>query len=79
MGRTINGNELPDRHLVQSFLQDSKKMTEWPGYGDSFYEEYDRLCRSFIEADSAGDSGRLAECHRNLAACMKRCHELYKR
>lgn len=79
LGRAIAGNEPLDRSTVQSFLRDSKKMTDWPGFGDLFYEEYIRLCRAFEDADKAQDPARLAECHRKLTDCMKRCHERYKR
>jgi len=79
LGRAIAGNEQLDRYTVQSFLRDSKKMTDWPGYGDPFYEEYNRLCLAFEDADKAKDPARLAECHRNLTDCMKRCHARYKR
>jgi len=78
LGRAILAKELPEPHIMQAFLQDSREMTGRPGFGDPFYEEYSRLCSAFEEADKAKDPVRLAECFHNLTACMKSCHARYK-
>lgn len=78
LGRAINAKELPEPHLLQAFLRDSREMTVRPGFGDPFYEEYNRLCSAFAEAAKAKDPVRLAECFHNLTACVKSCHARYK-
>lgn len=79
LGKALNAGALPDHSVVQSFLRDAKEMTAWPGYGDPFYDEFNRLCLAFAQADSGKDPARLTECYHDLAACMKSCHERYKR
>ncbi len=78
LGKAINAQELPERHIVQAFLQDSRRMTAWPGFGDPFYQEYNRLCTAFEEASNEKDPTRLAECFHNLTLCVKSCHARYK-
>lgn len=79
LGKAINDKELPGRDMVQAFIQDSRQMTAWPGFGDPFYEEYNRLCDAFDQASNDKDPARLAECFRELTACVKSCHDRYKK
>ncbi len=78
LGRAINNQEPPARHIVQAFLQDSREMTARPGFGDPYYDEYNRLCKALEQACSEKDPARLADCFHNLTACVKSCHERYK-
>lgn len=79
LGKAINEQARPDGAILQAFLRDSREMTAWPGFGDPFYDEYNRLCKALEQACKEGDASRMSECFHNLTVCVKSCHQRYKK
>ena len=63
---------------VDSFLEDSVLMTDYPDEGEEYYAEYDQAVAEFKKAYAAGDAGRLSTATAALVASKKRCHDKYK-
>jgi XXXCH domain-containing protein len=78
LGKALKSEELPESPLFRSFLEDSRQMTAWPGFGDAYYRDYEELCGRFELAWKAKDRQQLQRMYAELTSCMKSCHERYK-
>lgn len=69
---------LPPEEAVASFLADSDMMVCYPGYGDEFYLDYTKLCRTFTKAWEARDINALKTAADALEQSKRECHDKYK-
>jgi len=64
--------------LVAGFLEDSRQMVNFPGYGDEFYDDYLAICQRLEAAVQAGDRQAMHDAYQELARRKKVCHARYK-
>jgi XXXCH domain-containing protein len=72
-----HNGQMPPEAAVHSFLEDSRLMVSYPGYGDEFYPEYTAACETFEKAYRAADVDALRAAADELAALKGRCHGKY--
>lgn len=76
--KTIHAGTVPPKEVVSMFLEDSKLMVTYEGYGDEYYEEYIAACEEF---KTAIDSNNIEEIHKtcdNLNSIKAHCHSQHK-
>lgn len=66
------------QELVRSFVEDSREMTTYHGFGDEFYPEFNELCEGFEKAFKKQDSQRLGDVFQALCSRKRACHAKYK-
>lgn len=75
--KMIHDGEVPPAEAVELFLDDSKLMVSYPGYGDEYYESYTKACDAFKDAFVAGDVAKMHETIDVLVHEKSRCHAKY--
>ncbi|SMF17775.1 GAK system XXXCH domain-containing protein [Desulfovibrio gilichinskyi] len=76
--KDVHAGTLPPKEVVSLFLEDSKLMVTYEGYGDEYYEEYITACEEF---KMALDSNNIEEIHKtcdNLNSIKAHCHSQHK-
>lgn len=76
--KAVMAGQMPDRALVESFVELSTLMTTYPGKGDPMYPEYDELTKLFKLAGASGDMAAMASVVEAMRLSMKNCHDRYK-
>lgn len=66
---------LPPLELVAQFMSQSQRLTAFPGFGDSYYQEYWQACQGMEQAVKDGSISGFQE---RLAAIKKNCHHRFK-
>lgn len=69
---------LPDDDVVHSFLNDSRRMTAFPQYGQEYYPVFETACDQFREAFEKRDPEACKNAYQALSRIKKECHERYK-
>jgi XXXCH domain-containing protein len=75
----LEKDEIPSKEIVSVFLEDSRTMLSYFGFGDEFYDEYKKLCKEFKKAVKAEEIASIKEIFALLEASKERCHEIYKK
>jgi len=75
--KMIHEGLVPPAEAVESFLEDSRLMVTYPGYGDEYYASYVEVCERFEAAYQAGDLEKMHEAVDALAHEKSRCHAKY--
>lgn len=78
IGKKLETGNLPDSALVQGFLEESKLMISYSGYGDEFYEKYISACEEFNSRFDSGVFDKISEQYAVLNSIKKECHSRYK-
>ncbi|MFO8031247.1 MAG: GAK system XXXCH domain-containing protein [Desulfohalobiaceae bacterium] len=68
----------PSREIVSVFLQDCRQMTEYPGYGEEHYPDFQQACLEFQKAFDMEDIQAMQVAFASLSNLMHSCHERYK-
>ena len=74
----VKQSMLPPEAAVREFLADSASMITFKGYGDEFYDEYEKACKAFEQAYAEKDLAAVAGSLDALSLLESRCHDLYK-
>ena len=75
--KIIHDDQVPPREAVEVFLEDSKLMVSYPGYGDEYYESYTKACEAFKVAFESDDIAKMHETIDVLVHEKSRCHAKY--
>lgn len=75
---SLAAGTLPNGAAVTSFMEDSRLMIDYPGYGDEYYQEYDQACLRFQEACDRQDIETCKVACQELDRLKKACHDKYK-
>ena len=75
---TVQDGQLPNADLVTSFVQDSKKMCQYPDKGDKYYPRYLEAVDFFEKAFSEEDLSTLEKSLGLLDQLKEECHDRYK-
>lgn len=75
--KMIHDNQVPPKEAVHSFLEDSKLMVSYPGYGDEYYDDYTKACEVFKMAFESGDVSKMHGPIDFLVHEKSRCHAKY--
>lgn len=75
--KMAHDGELPPAEAVESFMEDSRLMVTYPGYGDEYYDEYIKVCEAFHKAYKAGDVESVRQNVDRLALLKGQCHAKY--
>lgn len=75
--KMIHEGQVPPAEAVASFLEDSRLMVTYPGYGDEYYDSYVEVCERFEAAYKSGDLEKMHEAVDALAHEKSRCHAKY--
>lgn len=78
MGVMLDAGSLPHQTMIATFLEDSKQMVRYPGYGDEFYESYMAACVKFQTLYESGSVEAVREHYGILRTMKKECHSRYK-
>lgn len=76
--KMIHQGDMPPKAAVDEFLEDSKLMVSYPGYGDPYYEMYTEACEAFAKAYEEGDMEMLNATVDELVHQKGHCHAKYK-
>lgn len=76
--RMIHDDQLPPAQAVEEFMEDSKLMVTYPGYGDEYYAEYLEVCEAFAEAYRSEDMEALHKTVDMVQSLVSHCHARYK-
>jgi XXXCH domain-containing protein len=71
-------NRMPTADIVASFLEDSRLMVGYEGYGDDYYAEYADACRRFADAFESSDWNGFKDAYETLRQLKNDCHKRYK-
>lgn len=69
---------LPSPELLTHFMDQSRKLIAFPGFGDTYYDEYWQACQAL---EQVGNDGNLADFQKHIAAIntiKKSCHRRFK-
>ena len=69
--------EMPSETLVAGFVEDSRLMVTYPGYGDEFYPAYLEAVEALDAAFQAKDLEGLRKAALELSRLKSECHERY--
>jgi XXXCH domain-containing protein len=75
--RMLHEGQMPPEAAVRSFVEDSRLMVSYPGYGDEDYEEYSRAVEEFETAYEQGALELAQEAAHKLSAIKGHCHSRY--
>lgn len=75
--KMIHDGQVPPKEAVDVFLEDSKLMVSYPGYGDEYYDDYTKACENFQTAFESGDVAKMHETIDVLVHEKSRCHAKY--
>ncbi|MBI9112569.1 GAK system XXXCH domain-containing protein [Maridesulfovibrio ferrireducens] len=76
--KTIHAGSFPPGETVSQFIEDSKLMVTYEGYGDEYYEEYITACDTF---KNAVENNNIEEAHKacdSLNNIKAHCHSQHK-
>ena len=76
--RAVHGGILPVPSAMESFITDSRLMTQYIGYGDAEYARYDEAVDTLQQAWNAQDVQALHAAVDHLAHLKAECHHQYK-
>lgn len=80
--KTVKGalalGNLPPKDVALAFVESSKLMCSYAGYGDEFYPPYLAATEAFAQAVESGDAAALKGAALELDNLKKACHERYK-
>ncbi|CCH49985.1 GAK system XXXCH domain-containing protein [Pseudodesulfovibrio piezophilus] len=76
--KMIHQGKMPPAAAVEEFLNDSRIMVSYPGYGDPAYDAYMAACDEFAAAYESGDLKRLNMTVDTLVHQKGHCHAKYK-
>ncbi len=76
--RNTANYQLPTQKEMDSFVNDSMAMVEFPGYGDEYYQEYMDRVRQMQEAFRQNDARELVQKSQEVNQLQKDCHKRYK-
>lgn len=76
--KMIHQGQLPPQAAVDEFMEDSRLMVSYPGYGDPYYDMYIQACDDFAAAYASGDMTRLNATVDALVHQKGHCHAKYK-
>lgn len=76
--KMIHQGKIPPQAAVEEFLEDSKLMVSYPGYGDPYYDMYTEACEAFAKAYESGDIVELNKAVDTLVHQKGHCHAKYK-
>ncbi|MGD8250962.1 MAG: GAK system XXXCH domain-containing protein [Desulfobacterales bacterium] len=71
-------NRMPAADIVASFLEDSRLMVGYEGYGDDYYGEYADACQRFADAFESTDWNGFKAAYETLRQLKNDCHKRYK-
>lgn len=76
--KMIHQGKVPPRAAVEEFLEDSRLMVTYTGYGDPYYDVYIEACDVFARAYESGDIVELNKAVDVLVHQKGHCHAKYK-
>ena len=76
--RNAANYQLPTQKEMDSFVNDSRAMVEFPGYGDEYYQEYMNMVQQMQEAFRQNDARELMYKAQEVNQLQKDCHKRYK-
>ena len=76
--RNAANYQLPTQKEMDSFINDSQAMVEFPGYGDEYYQEYMNRVWEMQEAFRQNDARELMYKAQEMNQLQKDCHKRYK-
>ncbi len=68
----------PSREIVSVFLQDCRQMTEYPGYGETHYPDFQQACLGLQKAFDMEDIEAMQNAFASITTLMHNCHGKYK-
>ncbi len=71
-------NRMPNTDTVASFLDNSRLMVSYEGYGDDFYTEYTDACQRFADAFESTDWSGIYAAYETIRRLKNDCHKRYK-
>jgi XXXCH domain-containing protein len=75
--KTIHEGNLPPDEAVKQFIEDSRLMVTYEGYGDEYYEEYSNAVDNFEKIYQSEDLEKMHEACDALNNIKAHCHAKY--
>lgn len=76
--KAVRTSVFPPEETVRSFMDDSRLMVTYPGYGEEYYDKYLKSCAEFKAAWDDRDPIRFQKAVEELNRQKSRCHGSYK-
>ncbi len=70
--------ELPGPDLLMRFMTESQQLIAFPGFGDTYYNDYKQACLALEQAVNAGSVPDFQEKLAVINAQKKACHRRFK-
>jgi len=73
--RAMAAGLVPERADVCAFIEQSRLMTSYPGFGDDAYGDLLAACDALAQASATQDGPGMAAALKALLALQTRCHQ----
>lgn len=78
INESIKKGEIPEKEVVNKFLDCSRQMITFKGYGDKFYKKYITKCNEFKEACENEEISLIETKYNEINKIKKDCHNAFK-
>lgn len=76
--KTLAAGETPGNELVMTFIKECELMTSYPGYGDEYYDPFNKALKVLDKAFSKKKYESIREAILQMDTIRKECHTRYK-